>query len=325
MQGIWIHTEKMSPRVNEKFMLSLGEGNTPLETNTSLAKSLELENIYLKREDLNPTGSHKDRGLAFEISAHIQDGKDEFIISSSGNAAISAVNLLKDTDKILHIFIPSSLSINKLQRLTKALGGKVPDEIIKGKDGIVENIHIHFSKRPLSTAFSFSTTYGYTLLRGSTDKYGYEGFKTIAFELIDSGKDFDHIFIPASSGTTAKGIFEGYKGAFHIPSFNIVQTTKINTLVHRFDKDYQPSVDSIAEAIVDRVGHRVKEVEEIIKNTNGNGWIICDKEIINAQNILQENGIISSNESALTIAAIIKAKSKGLDIKNPVCIMTGVK
>ncbi len=144
----------------------------------------------------------------------------------------------------------------------------MPDEVIKGKDGIVENIHIHFSPKPLSTAFSFSSNYGYTLLRGSTDIYGYEGFKTIAFELINSEKTFDHIFVPASSGTTAKGIYEGYKGAFNIPSFNIVQTTKINTLVHRFDKNYQPSVESLAEAIVDRVGHRVKEIEEIIKETN---------------------------------------------------------
>jgi threonine synthase len=83
-----------------------------LKKNPSLAESLELENIYLKREDLNPTGSHKDRGLAFEISSHIQDGKDEFIISSSGNAAISAVTLLKNTKNILHIFIPK-FTVNK--------------------------------------------------------------------------------------------------------------------------------------------------------------------------------------------------------------------
>jgi threonine synthase len=322
-KGIWKYVDLLQPSVSSKFQLSLKEGNTPLESIPELAKALNLESIYIKREDMNPTGSHKDRGLAFEISAHLQEGSKEFVMSSSGNAAISAIHLLKGSSSTLHIFLSNNLSVSKVNRLVKAISGKVSSDIFKGKDTDFENLHFHFSQKPLSTAFSFAKENNFVLLRGSTDEYGYEGFKTMAYEIAENFEDFDSIFIPISSGTTAKGIYEGFKEKnFNIP-FHLIQTTKVNTLVHRFDSDYQPSITSIADSIVDRIGHRVKDVEEIIKETGGTGWILNDKQIQEAQMILEDLELKTSNESAMTIAAIQKAKENGWDIKKPICIFTG--
>ena len=323
-KGIWEYGKRLEPFVKEEFRLSLSEGQTPLEENLNLAKLLNLENIFLKREDLNPTGSHKDRGLAFEISAHQQDNAKGFVISSSGNSAISAINLLKGTDITLHIFLSSKISIPKINRLTKILPN-ISSEIFKGKDVEYENFKFYFSQKPLSTAFYYARTEDLILLRGSTDIYGFEGFKTIAYELQKQDIDTDSIFIPTSSGTTAKGIFEGFKQENYTIPFHLIQTSKINTLVHRFDNDYQPQASSLADSIVDRIGHRVREVEEIIKESKGTGWIISDREIQQAQEILQKEGIQTSNESALTIAAIKKAQSKGWTIKKPICLFTGTK
>lgn len=318
-KGIWGYTDKLQPFVQKKYRLSLSEGNTPLENNRNLAKELDVQEIYLKREDLNPTGSHKDRGLTFQISAHVQDGKKEFVISSSGNSAISAVKLLKNTQKILHLFLSSNLSVQKIARLVSPLEN-ISNEIFKGKDIEFENFTFNFSNKPLSNAFSFAKENGLTLLRGSTDKYGSEGYKTIMYEIESQKIDYDSIFIPTSSGTTAKGIYEAFETT---KPLHLIQTTKINTLVHRFDKKYNPSVTSLADSIVDRVGHRAIEIEEIIKNSKGTGWIISDDEILNAQEILKNLKIKTSNESALTIAGIIKAKKNGWEIKRPLCIFTG--
>ena len=314
MSGIWLHAKLLQPFVKEEFRLSLSEGNTPLEENRNLAKALNLKTIYLKREDFNPTGSHKDRGLAFQISAHLQQGKTEFVISSSGNSGISAINLLKGRKEKLHIFLSSKITNEKFLRLKKI----IPD--LERKNSGFENYNFHFSLKPLSEAFQFAKNKNLIFLRGSTDKYGYEGFKTIGYEIND--KDFDSIFIPTSSGTTAKGIYEGLNIK---KPFNIIQTAKVNTLVSEFDKDYKTSKHSIAESIVDKVGHRKREIVEIIKKTNGKGWVISDEEIHQAQQILKKESIETSNESALTIAAIKKAKRKGLKIKKPLCIFTGRK
>jgi threonine synthase len=312
--GIWAFSERLKPFIKKEHRLSLNEGNTPLEENHSLADVLNLEKILLKREDQNPTGSHKDRGLSFQISAHLQDNKENFTISSSGNSSISAINLLKSRNEKLHIFLSENLSDEKISRLKTIFPN------FEKKDFDFENFSFHFSKKPLSSAFKFSKTNNSVLLRGSTDIYGYEGFKTIGYEI--ENEDFDSIFIPTSSGTTAKGIYEGLnlKKPFHI-----VQTTKVNTLVNEFDQNYEKSESSIANSIVDKVGHRKLEINEIIEKTKGTGWAISDEEIKQAQNILQNEGIETSNESALTIAAIKKAKSEGWNIKKPLCIFTGTK
>ncbi len=320
-QGVWGFSELLNPKINNEHRKTLGEGMTPLEENYELSSILNIEKIYLKREDLNPTGSHKDRGVAFQISAHLQEGKKEFAISSSGNSAISAIHILKNTNYKLDIFLSSNISISKIQRLTKTLKGNIPEEIFKGKNITYENITFHFSKKPLSELTTFVRKNNVISLRGSTDKYGYEGFKTIGYEL--EKIKADSIFIPTSSGTTAKGIYEGLKEKNIVIPFHIIQTTKINTMVHRFDKNYKPSITSKADAIVDRIGHRVNEIEEIINKTKGTGWIISDKEIEESQNILKKVGIQTSNESALTIAGIIKAKKNNWEIKKPICIFTG--
>ena len=305
--GIWKYANNLNPFVENGFRLSLGEGDTPILENENIAKFLDVEDVYIKREDLNPTGSHKDRGLAFQISAHIQEGAKSFVISSSGNSAISAIALIRGRKENLHIFLSEKISKKKLSRLKRH-----PKES--------KNIKINFCKKPLSEAFKFAKENNFIFLRGSTDKYGYEGFKTIAYEI--ENLDFDSIFIPTSSATTAKGVYEGlqYKKPLHI-----VQTTVVNTLARDFDKKYKPEEESIADSIVDRVGHRKEEIVKIIKKTQGHGWIVSNQEIINAKEKLQDENIITSNESAMTIAAIEKARLNGWEIKKPLCIFTGTK
>lgn len=303
--GIWKYAKDFKPFVEEEFRLSLTQEETPLQQNVNLAKTLNLQTIHLKREDKNLTGSHKDRGVAFQISAHIQDGKKEFAISSSGNSAISAIKILAGREEKLHVFLPEGISEEKLDRLRK----------------ISQNFKIHYSKKPLSNAFKFAKeNEGCVLLRGSTDKYATQGFQTISYEIEDV--DFDSIFIPTSSGTTAKGIYDGMKKT--IP-FHIIQTTKINTLVSKFDKDFKVSEHSLATSIVDRVGHRRDDIEDIIVKTKGSGWVIGDEDIEKAQEILKKENIHTSNESALTIAGTMKAKEKGFKIEKPLCIFTGTK
>lgn len=313
-QGIWKYAQQMRPHVSEEFRLSIGEGKTPLERNEFLKKELNVEQISIKREDKNPTGSHKDRGLCFQISVHLQNGKKIFAISSSGNSAISAIKILQDREEKLNVFLSNKTSQEKLKRLQKL----IPN--FQNTDFEFKNLTFHFTPKPLSSAFKYSKENKAVLLRGSTDQYGYEGFKTISYEVEDY--DFDSIFIPTSSGTTAKGIYEGLK---EIRPLHIIQTTKINTLIRKFSQDKNNTKTSLATSIVDKIGHRLEEIEDLIKKSNGMGWAINDREILQAQALLKSANIKTSNESALTIAAIQKAKKEGYKIKKPLCIFTGIK
>jgi len=51
---------------------------------------IKLDDFYIKREDLNPTGSAKDRALFYQVNNLQKLGFTNAVISSTGNAAISA-------------------------------------------------------------------------------------------------------------------------------------------------------------------------------------------------------------------------------------------
>src|SRR2546427_2044588 len=70
--------------------VTLGEGRTPVEDRPDLAAWAEVESLLLRREDLNPTGSHKDRGAARQVTRCAGERRRVAVISSSGNAALSA-------------------------------------------------------------------------------------------------------------------------------------------------------------------------------------------------------------------------------------------
>ncbi|MHB8362475.1 MAG: PLP-dependent lyase/thiolase, partial [Patescibacteria group bacterium] len=163
-KGIWKYDELFSYNVLEKYRVTKNEGNTPLLRLGFLEKETGIQYIYAKREDKNPTGSSKDRSLAFIIS-YLQSKKIENIaVPSSGNTAISAIAYSKLTGINIDIFISDKLSKEKTTRLDKYIGRNS------------SNIKVHRSKKPLSDAFKYSKEKNIPLLRGSKDKYAVEGF-----------------------------------------------------------------------------------------------------------------------------------------------------
>lgn len=329
--GIWEYSEYFDPKVEEPFRLTSNEGNTLTRNSHVIATMIGVPSLYLKREDLNPSGSHKDRAVAYQLSAHIQDGAKSFVLSSSGNAAISAIMYSKFLNHELHLFLSPKLPGYKQHRFENILEKPFP---VKSDGEIVQldNFTFHFSNKAVSQSIKFAKETNSVLLRGSTDPYAVQGYKTIAFELIKQVPSAKEIFIPVSSGTAAIGIYEGYKSLndqmgieIDIPEIHVVQTTAVNTFARAYDKDFKKTETSIVDSITDRVGHRKKEIDNAIQNTNGSGWVIKDDEIIQAENLLKFANVSTSYEGVMAVAAVKKALAFGRPPKNPVCIITGSK
>jgi len=329
--GIWEYQDYFVPQVDKAYQLSSNEGNTPIRSSHVLATMLGVSSMHIKREDLNPSGSHKDRTIAYQMSAHMQNGAQSFVLSSTGNAAISAITYSKFLNINLHIFLSPKLVQSKINRLEqileKPLHFTAKEQVIE-----VDNYVFHISKRPVSDSIKYAKETDSILLRASTDPYAIEGYKTIAFELIKQVPHAKEIFIPVSSGTAAIGIYEGYKQLnetmnldIEIPEIHIVQTSKINTFAREYDRDFKQTKDSIINSITDRVGHRKSQIDKIIKNSNGWGWVVNDDQILKAESLLRFANINVSTEGAMAVAAIKKAISFGKTPENPVCIVTGVK
>src|SRR2546423_4671663 len=70
--------------------LTLGEGDTPLVRAPALERETGIEEIWLKVEGANPTGSFKDRGMVVAIAKAMEDGARAVLCASTGNTAASA-------------------------------------------------------------------------------------------------------------------------------------------------------------------------------------------------------------------------------------------
>lgn len=296
-KGIW-HFHKYFPPIKEKFWLSLEEGKTP---------AITVEGIIFKREDLNPTGSLKDRGIAYQISQAFSSGKKNLLLSSSGNAAISAAAYCQLAKINLQIFVSPRINSEKLARM-RLFGPSVI-----------------FSNRPLSDSIKAAKEFGLLNLRPSTDPAGIEGYKTVAFEIYKDFGRIEDLFLPVSSATALVGIAEGFKILGFLPRIHACQSTKVFIIADKFDKDFVATTTSLAEALVAKTTPRKDQAIEIIKESGGFGWVIEDGRIRSASEWLRRNKLTTSEEGALTLASIWKAKEKKFKLGKTVCLLSGRK
>jgi len=319
--SVWEY-EKISELVPEKFQLNLNEGGTNLvkifldkyEQKRLGVKDGKTQKVHLKLETMNPNRSFKDRSLAFQISHHHSKGVGKMIISSSGNAGISAAAYCSLTEIHLAVFVSSKVNPAKLEKLNK-FATKSP------------NITINFSKRPKSDAIKYTKSGDYVNLRGSTDEMAIPGFKTIGYELAEELREIDAVFVPCSSGTSTIGIAKGIKEKIdRLPAINICQSTKIHPIAKNFDVLYTPTETSIADAISDRVAKREDEVVSLIEQSDGFGWILSDQDLQNCVEFLKEKTKLPNltPNGVLSFAGFIKALKRKKIYKNPVCIISGI-
>lgn len=278
-------------------LITLGEGNTPL---------IKIDSIYFKCEYKNPTGSHKDRAFAYQISKLSHMGIKNAVISSSGNAAISAANYCKIAGIVLHIFVSGKINLKKL-KVIQDLG-----------------CNIITTPKPVSEAFKYCKKNNSYNLRQSTDPNAPVGYKNIASEIVKEGIIPDAVFIPVSSGTAAVGISMGFEKLNHTVAIHVAQTDRVYPIASVFDKNFKKSFHtSLADAIVARFTPREDEIIKIIKKTHGSGWVISNSEMEVALTWLQSHDLNCSYEGACALAALWKARKNGYSFKNPVCILTG--
>lgn len=297
---------------------------TPQSSHPELAKAIGVGMLYLKREDLHPYGSHKGRSIPKMIYNYVRDSATEFVISSSGNAALAAMmtvrdyNATADTPLTLTVYVGNNIPAHKLAHLQSLTSSQITLDQVE---------------RPKQDAFQAAKKSGTINLRQSTDDAALFGYHELAFELTEI-LHLSAVFIPTSSGTTAEGVAEGFDETDVTPQIHIAQTTSCHPIADASPSpmrggqegfDDVPEETSLATAIVDNVAHRKARIVEIMKETHGNGWIITNKEIKQAIALVKQHTDIDiSPNSALSIAAAKKAVESGWEFDGAVvCFVCG--
>ena len=260
---------------------------------------IKIDNLYFKREDLNPTGSAKDRAIPFQIQNLIKNNYNSAVISSTGNAAISASFYCEQAKIPLTIFVSPKINPHKLS-------------LIKG--------HIIKSLRPISDAIKFSKANHSYLLRQSTDPSSQIGYSQIAKEILEQLPQITSLFIPIGSGTTLLGISKILPIGVKIFA---VQPASNPTICSVFNRSFTPENDTITDALSVKYLPLKNEIIKSIKNHGGSGIIVSNQAAKNSLNFVEQFN--ASPESALSLAGYYQAQKDYQIGDYPVILLTGTK
>ena len=294
--NIWRYNELYREPVQLKFRLSLGEGWTKEEDFSKLTKKLNLPNFYLKREDLNPLGSFKVRGLAYQISRAWQNRKREFSISSTGNAALAAAALCHKANLKLFIFFhPRPKSKEKREKILKKIKSFNPEKIF-------------LEKEPTKRCQEFSKAKKIYNLTPSSDIYSFEGFKSIGFEIFERILENEKledlaIFSFSSSGSSLIGMGESFR-------FLVAKN-----FLKKLPSFYPVKIDKIKRGV---------EIRKLVKESKGKILEILPKETKRAQDFLSCFKIKTSIEGICAFEGFLQVY-KVKEIKNAIIILSGKK
>ncbi|MFA5061992.1 MAG: PLP-dependent lyase/thiolase [Patescibacteria group bacterium] len=293
---------------------------TPQLKAKKLARALGLKTeLFLKREDLHPYGSHKGRSIPLMVDKYRKEGWRNFCISSSGNAALAAIYAIKKLNKknaddfTLKIFVGEHIDARKLN-------------LIKKTAGKTKTITVTQVQNPKQSSFQLDKKDLAKNLRQSTDDSALTGYEKLAEEL-GKIKNLYAVFIPTSSGTTAQGLYDGFKKIKISPQIHIVQTAHCHPIVDEVKGTHTPATinTSLASAIVDKIAFRKAEVDKAVNESHGSGWVAGDNDLKTAIKLIKKTENISvSPNSALSVVGLTQALSDNWKFDGPVvCLITG--
>lgn len=314
-RGIIHRYREFLPPIEDRSIITLHEGSTPLIKSESIGKELGID-LFFKYEGLNPTGSFKDRGMTMAISKAIEQGAKAVICASTGNtSAAAAAYAARARVKSIVIIPKGKIALGKL---SQALGhGAEVFEIEGNFDDALELVKDMSGKHNIA-------------LVNSLNPFRLDGQKTSSFEICDDLKKApDYLFIPVGNAGNITAYWMGFK---HYYDQKIIQT--LPRMMGFQAAGAAPIVlgkkvdnpETIATAI--RIGNpaRWKEAENAASESNGAIDMVSDDEIIAAYKLIaRSEGIFCEPASAASIAGLLKAGKKGLVEKGStcVCVLTG--
>jgi threonine synthase len=320
--GVWRYAELImqTPASN---IVSLPEGNTPLIRSTRVADWAGVDDLQLKHEGMNPTGSFKDRGMTVGVTQARRVGARAVACASTGNTSASLAAYAAIAGIPAIVLVPSGgIAMGKLAQ-TQAYGARTL--AVRGDfDACLRLVR------------DAAVQLGIYLLN-SLNPWRVEGQKAIAFEILQQfgWRAPDVIVLPAGNlGNTAalgKALEESRALGLieRMPRIIAVQAQGASPFADGFKENFvrriETTADTVASAI--RIGSPASWDRGVhaIRASNGAVLAVSDSEILDAQREIGRAGIGCEPASAASVAGVRRAVSSGLigQKEQVVAILTG--
>jgi threonine dehydratase len=267
--------------------------------------------VFLKCENLQKTGSFKIRGAYNKITNLTEEQKSKGVIASSaGNhaqgVALGATAYGIDSTIVMPVGAPVAKVI-----ATQDFGAKVV-------------LHGNVYDEAYEKALEIQRESGATFLHPFNDPYVIAGQGTIALEIFDELKDVDAIVVPIGGGGLISGIAIAAKALN--PKVKIIGVEPENaSSMKNSIKEGEIQTLSTANTIADGIAVKTPGdlTYSIIKDNVDEIVVVSEDELANALLILMENEkLVAEGAGAASVAAVMSNKID-MENKNIVALISG--
>lgn len=269
------------------------------------------ENVWLKTENLQVTGSFKLRGAYYKINQLSDEDKKKGIIAcSAGNHAQGVALAARENGIDALICLPDSAPISKVEA-TKSYGARV--QLVPGSydDAYEYALKLHQEEgRPFIHPFD--------------DEYVIAGQGTIGLEILDQMPDVEAVVVPIGGGGLISGVAFAIKSLRPQCKVYGVQAANAASMLKSIQKGKQitlPGVSTFADGIA--VKHPGDITFDMVRRYVDGIVDVSEDEIASAILALMERQkLVAEGAGAVPIAAVMHGK---LDLagKKTVCLLSG--
>jgi len=278
-------------------------GNTPFFRANRLCENLGLENIYIKNDGLNPSGSLNDRASFLVVAEAIRLSEDKIVTASTGNAASALAAVCAHANKKAVIFAPANAPRAKLVQIILYGANLVT------VDGTYDDT--------FRLSLEYTRQFGGLNRNTAYHPLTIEGKKTVALEIFAQNNFSapDTIIAPVGDGVIISGVYKGFwdlKQAGlveRIPRLICVQAEG-SAAIHNFiatGKYANVSPKTIADSISVSTPSNAYLAKRAVEESGGFSITVSDDEIKYGQSYLARmTGVFAEPAASATVAALLK-------------------
>jgi threonine synthase len=320
--GVWRFREVVLPDAGDE-VVTHPEGNTPLLVRTTVSRWVGVDDLSLKHEGHNPTGSFKDRGMTVGVTQARRVGARAIACASTGNTSASLASYGALAGIPALVFVPSGqVAAGKLAQ-TLAYGAKTL--VVRGDFDACFALALEASEK--------LNVY----LLNSVNPFRLEGQKTILFEALEQlgWEAPDWIVLPAGNLGNTSAFGRALREArdlglvSRVPRLAAIQAEGANPFARAFRdgfaRRHRVQAETAATAI--RIGDPASHdrAVEAIRATNGVVTDVTDEEILEAKAVVDASGVGCEPACAASVAGARKLVREGVirPGERVVAILTG--
>jgi threonine synthase len=303
---MWRYREWL-PLAAGEHPVTLGEGGTPLLSAPRLGARYGFENLWIKEEGTNPTGSFKARGLAAAVTRAVLGGARHFVVPTAGNAGVALAAYAARAGAQARVYAPASTPETILAQI-RAFGG----------DLVLLEGHIGDCGK---AARAFAAETGAVDVSTLREPYRIEGKKTLGLELAEQlGWTLpDAIVYPTGGGTGLIGMWKAFKELRAsgwvqdaLPRMYSVQAAGCAPVVRAFDAGADhcsawpvPSTVAAGLRVPGPLGDRL--MLQALRESGGGAVAVSDNVLTAAARELQtEEGLDAAPEGGAALAGAVE-------------------